>query len=70
MNASTQITGNTEGILAIIANASQTGFLHILIFMFVCALFWYLRQIAKDREKTRDKRDQEWINHLSLHSQE
>jgi len=57
-------------IIETVANTSEMGFYHIVIFILILGSFWFIRHIVKDREKTKDKRDAEWVSHLALHAHE
>jgi len=60
-------TADAAGIIQTIGNLPNNGFLHVIFFIITLFLCWYFYQEHKDRQKTKDKRDEQWLQHQEVH---
>jgi len=60
-------TADAAGIINTIGHLPQNGFFHVMFFMVTLFLCWYIWQEHKDREKTKNKREEQWVQHQDVH---
>jgi len=69
-NITGTITGTADatGILGVVAQASNQGFLHIMLFVLVMGIMAYIYLDRKERSKSKDKNEAWQDSHMELHN--